>query len=115
MINNRQMKNIPGLFIKAVFGLVCIWGICCGDGPDNPLSNTIPKPSFSPDGGNYTYFTNVFIQTTVTNAVIMYTTNGTAPSRVNGIVYTTNGVPLKPGLKDMVIRAKAFKEGFGCY
>ncbi len=43
---------------------------------------------FNPGGGVYTGMVDVFMSSTTTNAVIVYTVDGSEPSYTNGIIYT---------------------------
>ena len=48
----------------------------------------VADPTFSPAAGTYTSAQSVTISTTTSGASIRYTTDGTAPSDVNGTLYT---------------------------
>ncbi|HQB10389.1 MAG TPA: chitobiase/beta-hexosaminidase C-terminal domain-containing protein, partial [bacterium] len=52
------------------------------------ITGKVVTPVMTPFTGNYTENTSVTIDTLTEDAVIRYTTNGTTPSRTNGLIYT---------------------------
>jgi len=52
------------------------------------ITGKVVTPVMTPFTGNYTKNTSVTIETLTEDAVIRYTTNGTTPSRTNGLIYT---------------------------
>lgn len=75
-------------------------------------------PIFTPAGGTYSTAQSVNIATTTTGAVIKYTTDGSAPSSSNGLVYsaaitvaatsTIKAIAIKTGMADSDISSAAF-------
>ncbi|MDP3113297.1 MAG: chitobiase/beta-hexosaminidase C-terminal domain-containing protein, partial [Candidatus Cloacimonadaceae bacterium] len=52
------------------------------------ITGTVSTPSFNPLSGQYAGAQTVTITTATPSATIIYTTDGTEPSRTNGLVYT---------------------------
>jgi len=52
------------------------------------ITGKVITPVMTPFTGNYTENTSVTIVTSTEDAVIRYTTNGSVPSRTNGLIYT---------------------------
>ncbi len=67
----------------------------------------VETPSFSLDGGSFTAVQSVEISTSTSGAEIMYTIDGTTPSRTNGTLYTGS----LSIFEDTSIRAFAYKDG----
>jgi hypothetical protein len=74
-----------------------------GGGPPPP--GQVATPTFNPAAGAYTG--PVSISTTTAGATIRYTTDGSAPSEINGTVYV-NPIPLA---SNTTIQAIAYKSG----
>lgn len=66
------------------------------------------NPTFSPGGGTYTSVQSVSIFSGTAGATIHYTTDGSAPSEVNGTLYSG---PVSVG-STMTLHAIAFKTGY---
>jgi hypothetical protein len=82
------------------------YNIVIGDSPSTPASSTVATPSITPNGGSFTGFASVTLQSATSDASIYYTTDGSAPTQsstlyLGPIALTSNAV----------LNAKAFKSG----
>ncbi|MDO9510790.1 MAG: chitobiase/beta-hexosaminidase C-terminal domain-containing protein [Bacteroidales bacterium] len=78
--SNRSILYSWAINVAAIFFFVFASGSAFG--------STVSKPSFNPDGGNFTSAVAVTISTSTAGATIRYTTNGSNPSQTNGTIYT---------------------------
>ena len=77
------------LFGLAMAALALVVGACDDGSTDAPPTpQTVVAPAFAPDGGNnFTSSVEVTITTTTTGASIRYTTDGSAPTDTDGLLY----------------------------
>lgn len=75
----------------------------------HPLQTSIVCDQTTPSvpSGTYEYAQNITLATTPTDATIRYTTNGTTPSKTNGLIYS-GAIPVT---STMTIKAIAYKTG----
>jgi hypothetical protein len=100
------MKSI--LFLTLSILVLMVFFTACNNPFDGHIDdNTVAKPVFHPAGGMYASALEVEINTYTDEALIKYTTDGTAPSSTNGTLYNT---PIAVS-STTTIRAYAFKEG----
>jgi len=67
----------------------------------------VATPTFSPVSGTYNTYQSVALSSTTSGATIKYTTDGSAPSQVNGTVYST-AIPIQ---STTTLKAIAYKVG----
>jgi hypothetical protein len=70
---------------------------------------TVPSPVPAPVGGTYPGARNVALSCADTEAVIVYTTDDSVPTRTNGDIYDTTPIPVA---SNTTIRAFAYREGY---
>jgi len=73
------------------------------------ISSPAASPEFTPKGGTYYYDQIVSITSATAGATIKYTLDGSAPSQINGILYSA---PITIS-QTSTVKAIAYKSGFG--
>jgi len=102
------MRRSPGLGF-------CIWLVLAAalalvGCPNDPGGgeDTVATPTFSPQGGEYYGTQTVYLSCATAGAEIYYTTDGSDPTRSDGVLYTSAGVTVSATCQ---VKARAFKDG----
>ncbi len=75
------------------------------------VTGTVADVTFLPGGGTYQTAQNVQLSSTTEGAAIRYTTDGTIPNNTSSPLYTS-AIPVPLNTSNMVITAKAFRNGW---
>ncbi len=111
------MKSALSFFSRAIFlsltALTCLFFVSCGDAIETVLTQSgargvVPNPVISVANGSYITSQNVSISSSLANAEIRYTIDGTEPRAGYGSVY--QGVPIVVA-SSLLLKARAFKTG----
>ncbi|MCI7437509.1 MAG: chitobiase/beta-hexosaminidase C-terminal domain-containing protein [Spirochaetia bacterium] len=110
-----NLKKVVGVALAAVLALGMI---CCSNGNDDPVKETVATPEFSVESGAVDSGTEVTITCATDGAKIYYTTDGSEPTAssteyADAISVTTavtlKAIAVKSGMNDSAVASASYK------